>query len=404
MPLGMHLLFVHDRFGAMAGAEVNLLATARALNRRGHVCGILHGPGTGRAETEWRETFPNRFPITPADPYSATLIATDEFPPDVIYVHKLADLPVLSALAECTHPVLRMVHDHDLYCMRSYKYFPLTRKVCERGSGWRCIFPCGAVLARARNHRLPFKWISFRAKQQELALNRRFTKLIVGSTYMREELLRNGFAPGQIELHPPVPQAPPPAPPPDRSGRNLILYAGQVIRGKGVDVLLRSLALLRVPFECVILGDGSHRPHCEALCRKLGLRDRVRFCGYLPPEKVQSFYSLAAVSVVPSVWPEPFGAVGLEAMRNSLPVVAFDSGGIRDWLEHGKTGFMVPWMDHCQFAARLEQLLLDTALAQRLGANGRRRAEEKFGFDLYIDRLEALFHQVTRQSSLAPAQ
>lgn len=59
------------------------------------------------------------------------------------------------------------------------------------------------------------------------------------------------------------------------SDRNLIIYAGQIIREKGVDVLLEALAQVKSKLECIILGDGNHKAYCEELSRKLGLADRV---------------------------------------------------------------------------------------------------------------------------------
>ena len=53
------------------------------------------------------------------------------------------------------------------------------------------------------------------------------------------------------------------------SERNRIVYAGQLIRGKGVDLLLEALAHVRVPFECFIFGDGNHRAYCQERSRKL---------------------------------------------------------------------------------------------------------------------------------------
>jgi glycosyltransferase involved in cell wall biosynthesis len=111
-------------------------------------------------------------------------------------------------------------------------------------------------------------------------------------------------------------------------------------------------------------------------------------------------YRDASLAVVSSVWPEPFGAVGLEAMRYGLPVVAFDAGGIREWLADGESGFLVPWMDRGRFAARVEELLADKALARRLGEQGRNRAREKFGFKEYIDGLEAMLSGLVRRENL----
>src|SRR6185503_13976511 len=153
--------------------------------------------------------------------------------------------------------------------------------------------------------------------------------------YMKDELLRNRFDPQKIDVLPPATQASGAMPTSSFSNRNLVVYAGQVIRGKGVDVLLQSLARVQAPFECAILGDGNHRHHCQALSRRLNIADRVHFPGFLPQDRLVDYYRDASLAVLSSVWPEPFGAVGLEAMRYGLPVVGFDAGGIREWLISG---------------------------------------------------------------------
>jgi glycosyltransferase involved in cell wall biosynthesis len=398
----MRLLFVHEKYGAFGGAEANVLATATALQLRGHTLGFLHGAATGREEAAWREVFARCFPL--GEGCAATVAdALDAFRPDAVYVHKLGDVDALAALAASAVPVVRMVHDHDLYCLRGYKYNPLNRRICTRPASAFCVFPCGGTVARNPGGSFPVAWVSYRAKQRELALNRRFTRLIVATDFMKEELLRNGFSPAQIEIHPPVPNSPPDAGLESSSAAsNRIVYAGQIIRGKGVDVLLESLARVNVPFECVIVGDGSHRAHCEALSRRLGLADRVRFTGFVPQSEIGAFYRTATLAVMSSLWPEPFGAVGLEAMRCGLPVVAFDAGGIREWLINGFNGFLVPWMDRDRYAGAVETLLRDKALAQKMGRQGRKWAGERFGFPLYINGLEDLFHRVRQAAAPAP--
>mgnify|MGYP001346108788 CR=1 FL=1 len=384
----------------MAGAEVNLYLTAVELKARGHDVAILHGPGTGKDESRWNELFESRF-APGSSGGDAVRNAVVRFHPDAIYIHKMAELSVLKALVASEIPVVRMVHDHDLYCMRSYKYFPLSRKICSGAAGWRCVFPCGAVIARNRGGRFPFRWMSFSAKRRELELNRRFARMVVATDFMRTELLRNGFHPARIEVHAPVPRSTETHPQSTFSSRNRILYTGQIIRGKGVDVLLEALTRVRSSFECIIVGDGSHRAHCEQLAQKLGLGDRVQFTGYVPSDKVAEFYGDASVAVVSSVWPEPFGAVGLEAMRFGVPVVAFDAGGIREWLFDGQNGFLVPWMDRNTFAQRIDQLLTDKDLARRMGENGRRIARERFGFEQYIDGLERMFARLVEAPQTA---
>ena len=390
----MKILFVHERFGALAGAEANAQITATELGLRGHCLGILHGPTTEKNEATWNTTFPHRFPLHCN--YNATVAheAVRDFQPDVIYVHKMADLEVIETLVESGVPVVRMVHDHDIYCMRSYKYDYFSREICTRGVGPHCVFSCLASVARNRDGGFPLKWVSYSDKKREVALNRRFNRMVVVTTYMRDELLNNGFDPERIEIHAPVPRMGDPDLRSSFSDRNLIMYAGQIIRGKGVDVLLESLALLDVKFECVILGDGNHREYCEALSKKLGLADRVTFKGFVPQEELKTYYRECSVVALSSLWPEPIATIGLEVMRYALPVVAFDAGGIKDWLRDGHNGFLVPWMDRQKYAAQLKRLLVNKPLARQLGEKGLQLVSERYDFNGYIRDLETMFGSV----------
>ncbi len=215
---------------------------------------------------------------------------------------------------------------------------------------------------------------------------------------MKGELLTNGFDERRIEIIPPVPR-PGVELRSSFSDRNRVLFAGQIIRGKGVDVLLRALAQVRSPFDALIVGDGHHRAACEKLSRKLELADRVTFTGFLPQADLHEFYRDTSVVVVPSVWPEPMGLVGLEAMRAALPVVAFDAGGISAWRRDGENGFPVPWMDTAQFARRLDELLANKTLARAMGARGLERVTRDFDFNRYITALENLFERMTAERS-----
>lgn len=390
----MKLLYVHERFGALAGAEANAFITAQELGKRGHSIGILHGPGTGKNEDGWQSVFTSRYSLENSDTAAATRAALAEYQPDAVYVHKMADLKVIQTLVDSGYPLVRMVHDHDIYCMRSYKYDYFTRKICTRAAGLACIFPCGACVVKNHGPGFPLKWVSYRDKKREIALNQKFRRMVVVTEYMRDELLRNGFDKERIEIHAPVPRMGDPDLRSSFSDRNLILYAGQIIRGKGVDVLLESLAKLKTKFECIILGDGNHKAYCEELSKKLGLDDRVHFKGFIPQEELKAYYRECSVVALSSLWPEPIATIGLEVMRYALPVVAFDAGGIKDWLKDGENGYLVPWMDRDAFAQRLDELLQDKAKAKQLGENGFNFVSEHYDFPTYIQDLEHMFERV----------
>ena len=398
----MRILFVHERFGALGGAEANAFITARELKSKGHEVGLLHGHGTGKSEDAWSSVFQSRYALSGSENSGqAVESALREFEPEVVYVHKMADIRVIETLVNSNLPLVRMVHDHDIYCMRSYKYFYFTRKVCTRSASLYCVYPCAAFMMKNHGGGFPLKYVSYFEKKKEIELNQRFDRMISVSNFMRNELLKNGFSPERVEIHPPIP---PPGDPNLRSSfndRNLIIYAGQIIRGKGVDVLLKSLKLLKVPFECIILGDGSHKAFCEKLCRKLGLADRVTFKGFVPQEELKNYYRECSVVAVSSLWPEPIATIGLEVMRYALPVVAFDAGGINDWLTNDYNGYLVRWNDKKAFAAGLEKLLRDKTLARKMGENGLEMVSRKFDFHSYINGLENLFANVAKEKEEA---
>lgn len=381
----MNLLFTHEVFGSLGGAEANAFITATEMKTRGLRVGLLTQRGTGKNEAAWRELFGGDFFLVDQLDHA---LAT--FRPDVIYMHKWEHLPSLRQLVNGDVPLVRMVHDHDTYCLRSYRYNVVTREICTRPLGKHCVFPCLAPLKRDREGALPFKWSSYSDKVEELALNRRFDRHLVVTNYMKDELILNGLAPEKIEIFPPVPRAGD-ALRSKFSERNLLLYAGQIIRGKGVDILLRALAKVKTPFEAIILGDGNHRATCEKLAKKLGLADRVHFKGFIPQAELKDYYQDTSAVMISSVWPEPIATIGLEVMRYALPVVAFDAGGIKDWLRDGENGYLVPWMDTDTYAARLDGLLNDKAKARAMGERGLEIVSAEYDFDAYLDRLEDLF-------------
>ena len=168
---------------------------------------------------------------------------------------------------------------------------------------------------------------------------------------------------------------------------------------QGVDVLLESLARVKSKFECIILGDGNHKSYCEELSRKLGLEDLVHFKGFIPQEELKAYYRECSVVALSSVWPEPIATIGLEVMRYALPVVAFDAGGIKDWLKDGFNGHLIPWMNRDAFAAGLDALLQNKTRAKQLGENGLRLVSARYDFPAYIAGLETMFERAIGESS-----
>jgi glycosyltransferase involved in cell wall biosynthesis len=397
----MKILFVHQHLGEFGGAETNIHLSAEYLKSQGHTVSLLFRRTTQRDEPGWRRLFSACFPLRSNGDIEQTEAVLAELKPDLIYLHTLDDLDVLRVLIQSGIPVVCMVHDHSLYCLRQYKYNYFTRRICQRAASAYCIFPCLGTVVRNPNGKLPVKWASYTGKVAQMNLQKQCHAVIVYSEYQKQELLRNGFAADKIVTCAPLRVWADDGLTSSFSDRNLVLFAGQIIRGKGVDALLKALAQVRVPFEAVVLGDGNHRAYCQRLAARLGLGEKVRFAGYVLPAELKEYYLDASLFAFSSLWPEPFGLAGPEAMRYGLPVVAFDAGAVSEWLHDGENGWLVPWGNTKAFARRIEQLLQNKDLARELGQRAR-LSVQKLEIGRQLGRVENLFLHLVQPTKLQP--
>jgi len=142
-----------------------------------------------------------------------------------------------------------------------------------------------------------------------------------------------------------------------------VLFAGNLIPRKGVDVLLAALPRAcdrRSELRVVVAGDGPERTALESLAASLGLRDVVRFVGQQDREAVVGLFQRARVAVVPSR-AEPFGLVVVEAMAAGARVVASDVGGIPEIAAETGGALLVPPDDPEALARAIVQALGDPA-------------------------------------------
>jgi glycosyltransferase involved in cell wall biosynthesis len=139
-------------------------------------------------------------------------------------------------------------------------------------------------------------------------------------------------------------------------------------------------ALSRIPDTAVgldVVGDGDDRADLEQLAQALGIADRVQWHGAVPQPSLADFYRRAAALVVPSV-NEGLGLVAVEAQLCETPVIAFDSGGLPDIVQHDRTGILVADVTADALAAAAVSLLERDDRGAALGAAGRLHALATF--------------------------
>lgn len=176
-----------------------------------------------------------------------------------------------------------------------------------------------------------------------------------------------------------------------------LLYAGRLIRWKGVEYLLKAMPHIRPGNTRLwIAGEGTYRDTLEKLANDLGISERVTFLGKVEQDDLAALYRSCAMLVATSFVNETFGMALCEAMACGAAVVASRFGGFREVVVEGVTGLMARPQDPIDLATKINTLLADPEMAKRMGEAGRKRVLDEFSWQAVANRLEEVY------SCLAP--
>jgi len=202
-----------------------------------------------------------------------------------------------------------------------------------------------------------------------------------------------------------------------RYGGNLhepyILFVGRITRQKGIIHLVNAIKYLDPGFQVVLCAGAPDTPEIAAEMKAAIAQARKSREGIVWIEEMVDnkskieLYSHASAFVCPSIY-EPFGIINLEAMACGTPVVATNTGGIKEVVVHGQTGYLVP-IEHVgngsfepanpdrfarDLASRINELMADRSKQIAMGAAGRKRAEEKFGWAAIARQTADLYRSI----------
>jgi glycosyltransferase involved in cell wall biosynthesis len=317
----------------------------------------------------------------------------DSHNPDLVYVHQIHNYHLLDLLAQ-QRPTIRFVHDFKVVCPDGRKTLKTTKSVCSFPLSYKCKLHAYRFRCMPRN---PFIGLPLIKNCHNIAnVHKTKSTIVVASDFMKSVLIRNGFSECKIHVIPYFTYLP--------ARRNaslvnqepMILAVGRITQEKGMDHILRAFASIPVALKLVIVGDGPSLKSLKDLASELRINSKVTFAGWLAHEKLHELYQQADMVVVPSIWPEPFGIVGIEAMAHGRPVLAYDVGGICQWLDDGCTGILVKRGDEKALVEKIVYLLQNPDLAERMGQAGRRRVEKYFVPEAHVKPLVALFEGATK--------
>jgi glycosyltransferase involved in cell wall biosynthesis len=374
----MSVLLLTPSWTRDGGVGAHVIASAGALAAHGLDVHVL------AARIDARETIPgvtlHHAPVL----FDRDLPARERVgapPPDgvsVVHMHQFDDPPV-TAYLQRQAPVLVSAHAFVACTSRVHYFRP--GEECTRPHGRGCV---PNLLLRGCAHvrdprPLPASYRrSTRALQSLLSAD----LAIAHSSAVDRHLAINGV---RRRAMVPLFSTLPAVRGSGHESRRRVLFAGRVVRPKGAQVLVR--AAREVDGELVICGTGMQLEATRRLARRLGVQDRVCFRGWLGERELARELAEASVVAMPSLWPEPFGLVGIEAFAAGRPVVASATGGIPDWLQDGVNGVAVPAGDVQALAVALTELLADPARQQAMGAAGERMAAERFTAERHVAAL-----------------
>ncbi len=180
----------------------------------------------------------------------------------------------------------------------------------------------------------------------------------------------------------------------------LVLFVGRLVYEKGIHILINAVprVLSKVNAKFVIVGSGYMKDQLLTIVRSMGLEHKVLFQGFMDEENLLKLQKIADVCVVPSMF-EPFGIVALEAMAAKSPVVASDTGGLSEIINHEVTGIKVYPNNADSLAWGITKVLLDAGFSTYLSENAYNTILEKYDWNKIAKQTKNIYESVLGEYS-----
>jgi glycosyltransferase involved in cell wall biosynthesis len=324
------ILVATAHLARIGGLETYVSSLLPRLQQRGYdvTFGYQHPGGTGTRNIEFNGR------IVHLDPQT---FGRSKLEPDVILLQGRLGTELETELFKVA-PVIFVAHDYAGACISGTRtwLFPAPA-VCDRALGPGCLlhyFPhrCGGI-----NPVLGLRLFSEERIRQGNILKAR--KVMVSSSFVGNVYRKGGVQTQQLIVNPLFVSPPEVKIPKALPSERTLMFLGRLTKTKGVALLLEAVKRAGPQLgrcRLLIAGEGPERRFLERVGRTLKIE--IEFLGWTEPVVREEILKTATAIVIPSVWPEPFGIVGLEAARYGVPAVAFPVGGIPEWLTGGVNG------------------------------------------------------------------
>lgn len=307
-----------------------------------------------------------------------------DFRPDVIHLHNA--YPALGpavhlAAAKLRIPVVMTVHNYRLRCPNGLMFTEgsICRRCLNGNHASAVLHDCFPDRRQSAAYAVAL-WLH----RYVLRLQEKVARFVAPSRFVRDRLVDWGIPERHTFAIPNFVQA---LPTPSNPGRHGV-FIGRLSTEKGVDVLVRALALAGdPPFQ--IVGDGPARGIVEELGRGLGLRN-TEFLGRIEREDVHAVLEGCRYLVMPSVWEEPCPIAALEAMAHGRAILVSSIGGLAE-LVPGREGLACAPGDAGDLAEKIGVLQQDESFSREAGRNAWELCRREYSPEVHLSRLERVY-------------
>jgi len=317
---------------------------------------------------------------------------------DLLHLHGISD-PNLVKLCLILRPVIRSMHEPRLFCPGNQKFWLKSENICTKPFGKHCLVHAFTQrCASIRPNNLINNYSNVKFEIDVAAPQYKF--ILAMSEYVKSEAICVGISSDNIVVNPYfttihndidfVDEFVP-----DKVKH--IVFAGRLHASKGAHLLIKAMQRIFLDYEDVVLdiiGDGDFKNELLSLIKQLEIpSDKIIFHGWLNHHQTIEHIKKSYLLAFPSIYPEAFGIVGIEAMMCSKPIVAFDVGGVSTWLKDKINGFLVENKNVDIFAEKIKILLNNENIYSQFSNKSRELALKNFLPEIHIDKLVTLYRK-----------
>lgn len=396
----MKILQIFNRYLERGGEEIFVEQATRDLAEQHEVRNLVFSSASWKDDGLLsRLTQPFRMFRNP-ESLRALRKEVEDFRPDVALVHNVfpvGSLAIYRQLHKAGIPVVQYAHNYRPFSVNGYcwansrietaglKRNFLPEIIAGSWQGSRLKTACYAAVLYTGH--LTGIW-------------RNVTHWIAISEFVKKVLIRGGISAERISVVPNQIGSESPAHP-SRPREKFLLYIGRLSEEKGVRVLgeaWKTVESRGADGKLVIAGDG---PLKNELAESLKDCDRVEFTGFASGERKDALLSGCRAMVIPSVWWEAFGLVACEAYKWSKPVLAAASGGLREIVVDGKTGWLHPPGDAAVLADQIQEAFSDETACLSRGASGNEWLRNQSTTAGWLDQIDDVLRTSIAENSVS---